>query len=113
MHYGFTDLDGSQPEAGRFFADAYFGDDKDAESARPTAGGGGIVRPRANRCLVAAPFATIPTPSIASHNVRRQNRHPFRRIYEHYPRRRRYDNAEKVTPPRAATPAHPPRRPRR
>ena len=31
MHYGFTDLDGSQPEAGRFFADAYFGDDKDAK----------------------------------------------------------------------------------
>ena len=30
-HYGFTDLYGSQPEAGRFFADAYFGDDKDAK----------------------------------------------------------------------------------
>ncbi|HZD68056.1 MAG TPA: SDR family oxidoreductase [Actinomycetes bacterium] len=30
-HYGFTDLDGSQPEASRFFADAYFGDDKDAK----------------------------------------------------------------------------------
>lgn len=29
-HYGFTDLDGSQPEASRFFADAYFGDKKDA-----------------------------------------------------------------------------------
>jgi NAD(P)-dependent dehydrogenase (short-subunit alcohol dehydrogenase family) len=28
--YGFTDLDGSQPEASRFFADAYFGDRKDA-----------------------------------------------------------------------------------
>jgi hypothetical protein len=31
-HYGFTDLDGSQPEAGRFFADAYFGDHKDAKA---------------------------------------------------------------------------------
>ena len=30
-HYGFTDLDGSRPEASRFFADAYFGDQKDAE----------------------------------------------------------------------------------
>jgi len=30
-HYGFTDVDGSQPEASRFFADAYFGDDKDAD----------------------------------------------------------------------------------
>ncbi|MGC9669330.1 SDR family oxidoreductase [Planosporangium sp. 12N6] len=28
--YGFTDLDGSQPEATRFFADAYYGDKKDA-----------------------------------------------------------------------------------
>jgi NAD(P)-dependent dehydrogenase (short-subunit alcohol dehydrogenase family) len=32
-HYGFTDLDGSQPEVGRFFADAYFGDQKDADVA--------------------------------------------------------------------------------
>lgn len=31
--YGFTDLDGSQPEASRFFADAYFGDKKDAQAA--------------------------------------------------------------------------------
>ncbi|HEX8861702.1 MAG TPA: hypothetical protein VGC06_21900 [Actinomycetes bacterium] len=31
-HYGFTDLDGSQPEAGRFLTDAYFGDDKDAKA---------------------------------------------------------------------------------
>jgi NAD(P)-dependent dehydrogenase (short-subunit alcohol dehydrogenase family) len=30
--YGFTDLDGSQPEASRFFADAYFGDRKDAKA---------------------------------------------------------------------------------
>jgi NAD(P)-dependent dehydrogenase (short-subunit alcohol dehydrogenase family) len=30
-HYGFTDADGSQPEANRFFADAYFGDKKDAK----------------------------------------------------------------------------------
>jgi len=30
--YGFTDLDGSQPEASRFFADAYFGDKKDARA---------------------------------------------------------------------------------
>jgi NAD(P)-dependent dehydrogenase (short-subunit alcohol dehydrogenase family) len=30
--YGFTDLDGSQPEASRFFADAYFGDRKDANA---------------------------------------------------------------------------------
>ncbi|MCW2943987.1 MAG: short-chain dehydrogenase [Actinoallomurus sp.] len=30
-HYGFTDVDGSQPEASRFFADAYFGDRKDAD----------------------------------------------------------------------------------
>jgi NAD(P)-dependent dehydrogenase (short-subunit alcohol dehydrogenase family) len=29
-HYGFTDLDGSQPEASRYFADAYFGEKKDA-----------------------------------------------------------------------------------
>ena len=29
-HYGFTDVDGSQPEASRFFADAYFGGDQDA-----------------------------------------------------------------------------------
>jgi NAD(P)-dependent dehydrogenase (short-subunit alcohol dehydrogenase family) len=29
-HYGFTDLDGSQPEASRYLADAYFGDKKDA-----------------------------------------------------------------------------------
>jgi NAD(P)-dependent dehydrogenase (short-subunit alcohol dehydrogenase family) len=29
--YGFTDLDGSQPECSRFFADAYFGDKKDAD----------------------------------------------------------------------------------
>lgn len=32
-HYGFTDLDGSQPEASRFFAEAYFGDKKDANVA--------------------------------------------------------------------------------
>ena len=31
-HYGFTDLDGSQSEAGRFFADAYVGDDKDPKA---------------------------------------------------------------------------------
>ena len=30
QHYGFTDLDGSQPEASRFFADAYFGEQRDA-----------------------------------------------------------------------------------
>jgi NAD(P)-dependent dehydrogenase (short-subunit alcohol dehydrogenase family) len=30
-HYGFTDLDGSRPEASRFFADAYFGDKKNAD----------------------------------------------------------------------------------
>ena len=30
-HYGFTDADGSQPEASRFFADAVFGGDKDAD----------------------------------------------------------------------------------
>lgn len=29
-HYGFTDVDGSQPDASRFFRDAYFGDKKDA-----------------------------------------------------------------------------------
>jgi NAD(P)-dependent dehydrogenase (short-subunit alcohol dehydrogenase family) len=29
-HYGFTDLDGSQPEASRYFAEAYFGEKKDA-----------------------------------------------------------------------------------
>jgi NAD(P)-dependent dehydrogenase (short-subunit alcohol dehydrogenase family) len=29
-HYGFTDLDGSQPEASRFFEEVYFGDKKDA-----------------------------------------------------------------------------------
>jgi NAD(P)-dependent dehydrogenase (short-subunit alcohol dehydrogenase family) len=32
-HYGFTDLDGSRPEASRFFADAYFGDKPDADVA--------------------------------------------------------------------------------
>jgi NAD(P)-dependent dehydrogenase (short-subunit alcohol dehydrogenase family) len=32
-HYGFTDLDGSQPEVSRFFADAYFGDQKDVDVA--------------------------------------------------------------------------------
>jgi NAD(P)-dependent dehydrogenase (short-subunit alcohol dehydrogenase family) len=32
-HYGFTDLDGSQPEVSRFFADAFFGDKKDADAA--------------------------------------------------------------------------------
>lgn len=32
-HYGFTDVDGSQPEATRYFADAYFGDRKDADVA--------------------------------------------------------------------------------
>jgi hypothetical protein len=31
-HYGFTNLDGSQSEAGRFFTDAYVGDDKDAKA---------------------------------------------------------------------------------
>ncbi len=29
-HYGFTDIDGSRPQASRFFADAYFGDKNDA-----------------------------------------------------------------------------------
>ncbi|MCO6010863.1 SDR family oxidoreductase [Actinoallomurus purpureus] len=29
-HYGFTDLDGSQPEASRYFEEVYFGDRKDA-----------------------------------------------------------------------------------
>ena len=32
-HYGFTDLDGSRPDASRFFADAFFGDKKDADVA--------------------------------------------------------------------------------
>lgn len=32
-HYGFTDLDGSRPNATAFFADAYFGDKKDADVA--------------------------------------------------------------------------------
>jgi NAD(P)-dependent dehydrogenase (short-subunit alcohol dehydrogenase family) len=32
-HYGITDLDGSQPEASRYFADAFFGDKKDADVA--------------------------------------------------------------------------------
>ncbi|MFB9836816.1 SDR family oxidoreductase [Actinoallomurus acaciae] len=32
-HYGFTDLDGSQPEASRYFAEVYFGDKKDADVA--------------------------------------------------------------------------------
>jgi NAD(P)-dependent dehydrogenase (short-subunit alcohol dehydrogenase family) len=32
-HYGFTDLDGSRPDASRYFADAYFGDKKDADVA--------------------------------------------------------------------------------
>ncbi|MEV8633852.1 SDR family oxidoreductase [Streptosporangium sp. NPDC051023] len=31
-HYGFTDLDGSQPQASALFADAYFGDKKDANA---------------------------------------------------------------------------------
>ncbi|MBJ7609092.1 MAG: SDR family NAD(P)-dependent oxidoreductase [Candidatus Dormibacteraeota bacterium] len=30
-HYGFTDIDGSRPQASRFFADAHFGDRKDAD----------------------------------------------------------------------------------
>jgi NAD(P)-dependent dehydrogenase (short-subunit alcohol dehydrogenase family) len=30
--YGFTDVDGSRPEASRFFADAYYGDRKDAKA---------------------------------------------------------------------------------
>jgi NAD(P)-dependent dehydrogenase (short-subunit alcohol dehydrogenase family) len=29
-HYGFTDVDGSQPQATRYFADAYYGEKKDA-----------------------------------------------------------------------------------
>jgi len=29
-HYGFTDLDGTQPDASRFFADAHFGEHRDA-----------------------------------------------------------------------------------
>jgi len=32
-HYSFTDVDGSRPQASRFFADAYFGDKKDADVA--------------------------------------------------------------------------------
>lgn len=32
-HYGFTDLDGSRPDAGRFFEETYFGDKKDADVA--------------------------------------------------------------------------------
>jgi NAD(P)-dependent dehydrogenase (short-subunit alcohol dehydrogenase family) len=32
-HYGFTDLDGSQPEASRFFEEVYFGEKKDADVA--------------------------------------------------------------------------------
>lgn len=32
-HYGFTDLDGSRPQCSAFFADAYFGDKKDADAA--------------------------------------------------------------------------------
>ena len=32
-HYGFTDLDGSRPQCSAFFADAYFGDKKDADPA--------------------------------------------------------------------------------
>jgi NAD(P)-dependent dehydrogenase (short-subunit alcohol dehydrogenase family) len=32
-HYGVTDLDGSQPEASRFFAEVYFGDRKDADAS--------------------------------------------------------------------------------
>jgi len=31
VQYGFTDVDGSRPEASRFFADAYVGDKKDAD----------------------------------------------------------------------------------
>jgi NAD(P)-dependent dehydrogenase (short-subunit alcohol dehydrogenase family) len=31
--YGFTDLDGSRPQASRYFADAYFGDKPDADVA--------------------------------------------------------------------------------
>jgi NAD(P)-dependent dehydrogenase (short-subunit alcohol dehydrogenase family) len=31
-HYGFTDVDGSQPDVSSFFADAYFGDKKDASA---------------------------------------------------------------------------------
>lgn len=32
-HYGFTDLDGSQPQASDFFADTYFGDRTTADVA--------------------------------------------------------------------------------
>lgn len=32
-HYGFTDLDGSRPHCSAFFADAFFGDKKDADAA--------------------------------------------------------------------------------
>jgi NAD(P)-dependent dehydrogenase (short-subunit alcohol dehydrogenase family) len=32
-HYGFTDLDGSQPDASRFFEEVYFGAKKDADVA--------------------------------------------------------------------------------
>ena len=32
-HYGFTDLDGSRPQCSAFFADAFFGDKKDADAA--------------------------------------------------------------------------------
>jgi NAD(P)-dependent dehydrogenase (short-subunit alcohol dehydrogenase family) len=33
VEYGFTDLDGSRPQTSRYFADAYFGDKKDADVA--------------------------------------------------------------------------------
>lgn len=33
VQYGFTDVDGSRPEASRFFSDAYFGDKKDTDVA--------------------------------------------------------------------------------
>jgi NAD(P)-dependent dehydrogenase (short-subunit alcohol dehydrogenase family) len=33
-HYGFTDLDGSQPHASAYFADAYFGEDEQADVSR-------------------------------------------------------------------------------
>ncbi len=33
VHYGVRDLDGSQPQATRYFTDAYFGDKKDADVA--------------------------------------------------------------------------------
>ena len=32
-HYGFTDLDGSRPQASRFFEEVYFGDKKDGDVA--------------------------------------------------------------------------------